>query len=742
MSENQVLLPLIALLPLLAAGAGLLLRRAPAAVSALLGVLSLIASAGMALAVNAGLEQAGGQSSWMIRWISGYSTNVRSVPPIPLAMQVDYLQLLFILTTCLIGVAVLLYAIRERRDDKRAGQFHALLTFFCGSMLLFLVSDTLILLYIAWELMGLAGYLLIRHRGTPEANRAARQAFWTTRATDFGLLFAIFIFMFGLSRYNVNWVRLSQIDFSGLSLQFRAAMMDAVNQDMITMVDAQARMHNLLHDVSLLLGIAALLALFAVIGKAAQLPLSFWLADAMVAPAPVSALLHSATLVAAGPLLASRILPGCSLLPGSEGFGTANLYTTPLAAAVLLGGLTLLVGAISASCQRQPKKLLAWSTVSQLGLCLLGSGVLAMEAARFQLLGHALFKAALFLGVGIIAARWHESNTEHAAEHEPGFDELRGTGNPPLLFWLGLLPAVLSLAGLVGMAGFFGKDQILSALMSRGSQSVDGVSLATAMPSMPAFWQAGTLLLLASIPFTAAYCARLLHGLWPAAPGNVDADHETDNAAPGWGLPAAITVVLALAGSIGLAAFWPAYRVYFEGRAANLAWAGNLEPLATGLSLLLLAVGAVTGWNIAGGRLSGLATPMLTGVATAFREGLYLKQFLTGLVGGVGEFLAILAGISDIRLLDWLATRSGAAGRGLATAAGWLDLHFLDGIRWWCCEIWWALRRLHGRYWQNGQIQNYMFILLLGAVLICIVVAIPLNETLRLIIDSYLGRYN
>ena len=118
-----------------------------------------------------------------------------------------------------------------------------------------------------------------------------------------------------------------------------------------------------------------------------------------------------------------------------------------------------------------------------------------------------------------------------------------------------------------------------------------------------------------------------------------------------------------------------------------------------------------------------------------------MKLFFTGLVGGFGEFLAILAGISDIRLIDWLSTRIGRGGRGLANASAWLDLHFVDGIRWWCCEIWWIIKRLHGRYWQNGQIQNYMFVLLLGAVLMCIVVSFPLNETLRRIIQSFLGRY-
>ncbi|MCB1186388.1 hypothetical protein KDL29_04395 [bacterium] len=718
MPEMQGLLPLIALLPLLAAGAGLLMRRVPAVVTALLGVLSLVASAGMALAVNAGLDAETGRAVWMVNWISGYTTEIRAFPPIPLALRADYTQVLFILTTCLIGVAVLLYAIRERRADPKAAQFHALLTFFCGSMLLFLVSDTLILLYIAWEMMGLAGYLLIRHKGTPEANRAARQAFWTTRATDFGLLFAIFIFMFGFGRFGVHMVQLSQVSI-GWVAQHVPDQLSAVNWMIV----------------------AGLLVLLAVLGKAALLPLSFWLPDAMVAPAPVSALLHSATLVAAGPLLASDLLFGRTVVPVQADSGNPGWYVAPLAWAVMLGGLTMLMGSIVACCQQQPKKLLAWSTVSQLGLCVMGSGALAMEAARFQLLAHAWFKAALFLAVGIVVARWHEAQATHN-DDEPSFDDLRQSPASGQLFWLALLPAGLSLAGVIGLAGYFGKDQILSALLSRAGQDYGGNALASTMPAMPGYWQAGALLLIASIPFTAAYCARLLSGLMPS-PGKEAANGlaEQASAGNGWAGPTVISILLALIGSIGIAAFWPSYRAYFEGRLHDLQWAGNFEPLAAGLSVVLVLAGAVLGFVSASERGLASPTPLLTGVTGFFREGLYLKPFFTGLVGGFGEFLAILAGISDIRLIDWLSTRIGRGGRGLANASAWLDLHFVDGIRWWCCEIWWIIKRLHGRYWQNGQIQNYMFVLLLGAVLMCIVVSFPLNETLRRIIQSFLGRY-
>lgn len=741
MPEQTVLLPLIALLPLLAALAGLLLRRLPPVLHAGLGIAALAGSAACALAVNAGFSAEVQRAGWSIPWINGIEMPMRVIPSIPLALRADYTQLLFVLTTCLIGIAVLLYAIRERRGDPQAAQFHALLTFFCGSMLLFLVSDTLILLYIAWELMGLAGYLLIRHRGTPEANRAARQAFWTTRATDFGLLFAIFIFMFGFSRYGVNMVLLSQVNISQLIGHVNTNVMQAVSQGSMTQEAGIALLQPEFSYIVSWMGAAAVLVLLAVVGKAALLPLSFWLPDAMVAPAPVSALLHSATLVAAGPLLASQILFGRTIM-SVDAYGQVHLNDLALACAVAIGGLTLLIGAACACFQRQPKRLLAWSTVSQLGLCILGSGVLAVEAARFQLLSHAWFKAALFLGVGILAAVWHERRAAAAGnlhgDVEPELHDLAGSARAhPLLYWLGLAPAALSLAGFVGLAGFYGKEQILNALLHRSSQQLDDRLLSAAMPGMPPYWQAGAWMLLISMPFTAAYCGRLLAGLNRRVAS--DGTEAEPAAAPGgWGLPTAVTVVLALVGSLGLSAFWFSFRTYFEGRHNQLAWAADFEPLTAGIALALVLAGGFAGIRGAQGNLLRAGSGFLEGLSAFLREGLYLKQIFTGIIGGFGEFLAILAGIADIRLVDWLAMRFGAFGRWLAKASAWLDIHFVDGIRWWCCEIWWITKRVHGRYWQNGQIQNYMLVLLLGAVLLCLVIAFPLNEALGRI----LGRYN
>ena len=165
------------------------------------------------------------------------------------------------------------------QGDPRARQFFATLTLFAGSMLLFVAADTLLLLYFAWELMGVCSYLLIAHRGTAEARRAARQAFWTTRATDTGLLFAVLLLM-----AKFNWATASD-RHRGTCLRIWPEQ--ASPRALITCCSAGSRC----------------CSCSACVGKAAQLPLSFWLPDAMVAPAPVSALLHAAAMVAAGPFL-------------------------------------------------------------------------------------------------------------------------------------------------------------------------------------------------------------------------------------------------------------------------------------------------------------------------------------------------------------------------------------------------------------------------------------------------------
>jgi hypothetical protein len=162
--------------------------------------------------------------------------------------------------------------------------------------------------------------------------------------------------------------------------------------------------------------------------------------------------------------------------------------------------------------------------------------------------------------------------------------------------------------------------------------------------------------------------------------------------------------------------------------------------LVLGLSVFAVLLGAGLTWYLrvsrpAAGRQvfreGGLAP-----VARVFRDGLYLREGFQLLVGRCGEFLAVVAGRADIGLLDWLVLRCGWLGRALAGLSRWVDDHVVDGLRWWACELWWIMKRLHARFMQTGQIQHYMFIVLLGAVALCLVILRPLGR----ILADILGR--
>lgn len=752
---NGILLVLVPALPLLAALLGYAFQlsrgRASAAVNAWLGGIAMLLSGGLALALILRIQQAQAllnalaQSSApdnaRLAQLSELSQAVFTrhwftlpAPPdglaVPLAFNGAEPQLLFAVATALIGFAVLVFAARERRGDERAGVFFATLTLFTGSMLLFLTADTLILLYIAWELMGLCSYLLIAHPATAEARRAARQAFWTTRATDFGLLFAVILLLTVFQRPT-----LSSIDIGGL---LNAVVQQGGNPQ----------------AVYPWLSAVALLALFAVVGKAAQLPLCFWLPDAMVAPAPVSALLHAATMVAAGPYLLVRL------------HGFFSTQDLPLLLATLLGGLTLLLGAAMALAATDPKRILAYSTVSHLGLVVLSVGVLAEEAGFYHLLAHAWFKAALFLGVGYLVAVWvaegrsGQPAAAAAGGHSaPKLGELAGAGRRhPWVLWGVLLPAGLSLAGLFPLAGALGKEQVLYALLTRyAAMPAEGqATIGARFPLAAAGWWAASGMLILAIPLTAAYITRLVGvlGWGHAQPPAVHLDQRGaiptgDRPAAtvnrGWGPGLALAVVLALIGSVGWAV------VYFSWFAtpsgfitAGSLWKWSAASLggraAQGVSLLGVIVGAGLTWYLrvarpeSGTRLfrEGGMAPL----AAWLRNGLYLRELFQLVVGRLGELLAVLAGRADVGLVDWLALRCGWLGRLLAALARWVDDHVVDGLRWLACELWWALKRLHARFMQTGYIQHYMLIVLIGAALLCLVVLRPLSH----ILAEILGR--
>ncbi|PLX86204.1 MAG: NADH-quinone oxidoreductase subunit L [Desulfuromonas sp.] len=320
-----------------------------------------------------------------------------------------------VMTLMVTGVATLihLYAAGYMAEDESPARFFALLNLFVFAMLCIVLADNLLFLFLGWEGVGFCSYGLIGfwYRNSKNAS-AGRKAFIVTRIGD--LFFAIALL----------WL------FSA----FGTVMIEQIN----------ARVAEL--DPLLLTGLTLLL-LGGACGKSAQLPLMSWLPDAMAGPTPVSALIHAATMVTAGVYLLCRMFPLVSLSP------------TGMAAIALVGALTALYAASCALAQREIKRVLAYSTMSQIGYMFLAVGVGTVSGAMFHLLTHAFFKALLFMGAGCVI---HLAGGENDIYRMGGLKE-----KSPQVFWL-FLVGILCLAGTPLTGGFFSKDAILLTAFAAG----------------------------------------------------------------------------------------------------------------------------------------------------------------------------------------------------------------------------------------------------------------------------------
>jgi NADH-quinone oxidoreductase subunit L len=327
-----------------------------------------------------------------------------------IVFYLDALSLVMVLVVTFVGFLIHLYSSEFMLEEEGYARFFAYMNLFVSSMLTLLLADNLLLLYLGWEGVGLCSYLLIGFWYADPANgRAARKAFVVTRVGDTAMAIGLFLLFTSLGTLQIQPLmqRASQQWPVGSSLAITAA--------------------------ALLLGGA--------VGKSAQLPLQTWLPDAMAGPTPVSALIHAATMVTAGVYLIARTHVLFSLAPSVQ-----------LAVAVI-GALTLLLAGFSALTQWDIKRILAYSTISQIGYMFLALGVGAWSAAIFHFMTHAFFKALLFLGAGVIILGLH---------HEHNMFKMGGLRKQlPVTFWTFLI-ASASLAALpLVTAGFYSKDLIL-----------------------------------------------------------------------------------------------------------------------------------------------------------------------------------------------------------------------------------------------------------------------------------------
>jgi NADH-quinone oxidoreductase subunit L len=372
----------------------------------------------------------------------------REIVSAEMALVVDPLSAVMILVVTGVGSLIHIYSIGymedDHRDDKGYPRFFAYLNLFTFSMLCLVLGENLLLLFVGWEGVGLCSYLLIGFWYSDRWNAyCGSKAFIVNRIGDFGFLLGIFVLFSAL------------VDAGSPTLSF-AGIQAAFHQ-----ISAQTLVLPLVGEIPLV-DVAGICFFLGAAGKSAQIPLYVWLPDAMAGPTPVSALIHAATMVTAGVYMVCRL---------------SFLYAEAEIASALIawvGGLTAFFAATIGIAQTDIKKVLAYSTVSQLGYMFLAAGCGAYGAAIFHLGTHAFFKALLFLGSGSVILAMH---------HEQDIEKMGGLFSKiPVTAWT-FLVGVLAIAGTPGLSGFFSKDEILVAAYTArvpGHETLYLLALATA----------------------------------------------------------------------------------------------------------------------------------------------------------------------------------------------------------------------------------------------------------------------
>ena len=438
----------------------------------------------------------------------------------------DPLAAAMLVMIALVGLCIFVFSIGYMAEEKNFARFFAYLSFFSGAMLGVVVANSLLLFFIFWELVGLASYLLIGFWiEKPSAAAAAKKAFITTRIGDMGFFLGI-LWLYGRS---------------GTLLFYDGGRGCLENAGLITLGASGT--------------FIALLIFCGAIGKSGQFPLHVWLPDAMEGPTPVSALIHAATMVAAGVFLVARVYPLFS-------FGAINGVTPSLSVVVAIGVITALMSSLIALGQFDIKRILAYSTVSQLGLMMVSLGVGGVAAGMMHLIAHGFFKALLFLGAGSVI---------HGCHHEQDIRKMGGLrGVMPVTFFTYAI-GMMALSGVpLFFSGGWTKEEILHATEHWPSSR------------LPYY------LMLAGVVLTALYMTRQMIYIFfgDRRAAAVDA-HDSPRVVT---LPLIALAICTIIFSVVLTPAWPWLHSYLAGETAHFTLAQLIQP-ALFVSLVLVAAG-------------------------------------------------------------------------------------------------------------------------------------------------------
>jgi NADH-quinone oxidoreductase subunit L len=559
----------------------------------------------------------------------------------------DPLAAAMMLMIALVGLCIFVFSIGYMAEDKNFSRFFAYLSFFSGAMLGVVVANSLLLLFVFWELVGLASYLLIGFWiERPSAAAAAKKAFITTRIGDTG-------FFLGLL-----WL----YQKSGTLLFYDAG-------------------HGCLENVAVLGASATLIALLifcGAVGKSGQFPLHVWLPDAMEGPTPVSALIHAATMVAAGVFLVARVYPIFAV-------GAINGVTPSLEVVVWIGVVTGLMAALIAVAQSDIKRILAYSTVSQLGLMMVSLGVGGVAAGIMHLLAHGFFKALLFLGAGSVI---------HGLHHEQDIRKMGGLrGAMPITF----ATYAIGMMALSGVPFFFSgawtKEEILHATSSWPRS------------------HAPHYLMLVGVILTALYMTRQIIYVFFGKP-RVNSEHPYESPRV-MAIPLIVLAACAILFSIVLTPAWPWLESYLTGHVLNFDTHLLFQPM---ILISLALVGAGIGLGVWMYRRAGEIDPLQQKLPALFRfleNKMWIDEIYDRTVVALSWIAARVSDWMDRHVWDGIVRDVGTIGQFFGKMTAGADERVINagidestvGAR--------GFGRLMSR-WHSGQIQTYLGAVALG----------------------------
>ncbi|HEX5236097.1 MAG TPA: NADH-quinone oxidoreductase subunit L [Silvibacterium sp.] len=572
-----------------------------------------------------------------------------------------------------VGLLIFVYSVGYMAHDENFTRFFCFLSLFAGAMLGIVISNNLLLLFMNWEIVGLTSYLLIGFwYQRPAAAAAAKKAFIVTRIGDLGL----FLGMMWL--YSASGTLLFYDNGAGCLEHSAIAAMAS-------------------HGVALGLTASSAIALLifcGAAGKSGQVPLHVWLPDAMEGPTPVSALIHAATMVAAGVFLVARVYP---LVAASTGTGPS----AALEVIAWVGAITALFAACIAVAQNDIKRILAYSTVSQLGYMMLGLAVGGVAVGMFHLITHAFFKALLFLGAGSVI---------HGCEGEQNIRRMGGLRKLMPVTFITYAIGMLALCGFPLFSGFWSKDEILFSAHQWNLSAIP-YYLGTAGALLTAFYMTRQI---CYVFFGTPREKAQPVGLPEHA---VSLESRESPAVMTWPLMI-LAFFAALLGFIGTPA-WPWFQEFLNGRPAafdfRLFQANGLLPLMA-VSSIIVFVGLALGWWLYGRQpVSAAEQPdplerWQPGIFHALMHRLYVDQIYDVSVVRIARWLSIVSEWIDrhilggsIRLVAWFV--SGISHVDFLIDSSFINTGFDEG----CGEI---VRggRLLSRL-QNGRVQNYLSVL-------------------------------